>query len=343
MSNPFPATTSTPGRGAIELINVPPKSSALREVSYQYPLKLVAPAPLTAQDDVHVQTVYLLSYGGGLVGGDSIDLRVKLDHDTRIVLLTQGSTKIFKSPSSAVLTSQSTIVEVLSGAGLCYLPDPVQPFEKSCFEQRQTYHVLASGSPGQLKTGSICVLDWVSQGRKARGEDWNMWKYTSRNDIWLLSGQGENQRRRLLLRDNVILDPTGNKSPESNDLQYPSYAKQMHQQGVFGTLILFGPLTSLLATFFHNEFKLIPRIGGRKWDGSDDGQEPTEEEVRRELRQRQEAADGLLWSVASLRGCTVIKFGAREVEGGKRWLKTMLESDGSAIRHYGERALLCLK
>ncbi|KAF2225801.1 UreD urease accessory protein-domain-containing protein [Elsinoe ampelina] len=340
MTSPFPTATSTPGQGTIDLIQVPPLASALRQFSYQYPLKLVAPAPLTSDDEISIQTVYLLSYGGGLVGGDSIDLNVSLDHGVRLILLTQGSTKIFKSPSPAVLTSQLTTVRVLSGAGLCYLPDPVQPFEKSCFEQKQTYHIKASIESGTSSTGSMCVLDWVSQGRTARGENWNMWRYVSRNDVWLHSGEDEHAKRRLLLRDKVILDPNPGGDGSSTS---PSYAERMHRQGVFGTLILFGPLTTSLADFFHDEFKLVPRIGGRKWDGSDDGKEPTEVEVRRELRQRQEASDGLLWSVATLRGCTVVKFGAREVEGAKRWLKTMLETEGSVIRHYGERAMLCLR
>ncbi|PSK43091.1 hypothetical protein B9Z65_7045 [Elsinoe australis] len=340
MSNPFPSTTSKPGRGAIDLIFVPPRGSALRQVSYQYPLKLVAPAPLTTEDEAYVQTVYLLSYGGGLVAGDSIDLTITLDDNTRLILLTQGSTKIFKSPTANVLTRQFMSVRVTSGAGLCYLPDPVQPFEKSCFEQKQVYTLVASKSSEGSATGSICALDWVSQGRNARGEDWNMWRYASRNDVWLEMDQKDDTRKRLLLRDNLILDP---HAKTQSGTAIPSYAEQMHKMGIFGTLMLFGQLSESLARFFHQEFRLIPRIGGRKWDGSDDGQEPTEVELRREQRQGQEALDGLLWSVATLRGCTVVKFGAREVEGGKRWLKTMLEAEGSVVRHYGERALLCLR
>ncbi|PNS19287.1 hypothetical protein CAC42_2464 [Sphaceloma murrayae] len=341
MTSPFPTTTSRPGHGTIDLNFVPPKASALGQVSYQYPLKLVAPAPLTSEDEAFVQTVYLLSYGGGLVAGDTIDLTIALDHDTRLVLLTQGSTKIFKSATPSVLTSQLTTVHVHPGAGLCYLPDPVQPFERSSFEQRQLYRVY---SDGRSTIGSLCALDWVSQGRTARGENWNMWKYASRNDVWLEAGESTDARKRLLLRDNMVLDPQETKTKTKQKVsETPSYSAQMHGLGIMATLILFGPLTDSLSAFFHDEFKLIPRIGGRKWDSSDDGQEPSAAEVRREQRQRQEASDGLLWSVATVRGCTVVKFGAHRIEGGKWWLKHMLEAEGSVTRHYGERALLCLR
>ena len=316
MTNPYPSSTSTPGRGLIELRHVPPASSTLGQVSYQYPLKLVAPAPLQSPDNVSVQTVYLLTYGGGLVAGDTIDLDIKLASSTRLILLTQGSTKIFKSPSPGLVSTQATNVTLAPGAALCYLPDPVQPFAQSAFTQRQAYNV----QPG----ASLCALDWVCRGRAARGEDWNMSNYESRNDVWA--------ERRLLLRDNLVLRGKGEAG----------FADQMHGLGVYGTLILHGPAFEKLADWFRDEFKAIPRIGGRRWDG-DEPEKMGEKETWRAVRRRGEAEDGLLWTVATLRGCTVGKFGTRDVEGGKKWLRVMLEEEGSVVRHFGARALLCLK
>jgi urease accessory protein len=117
--------------------------------------------------------------------------------------------------------------------------------------------------------------------------------------------------------------------------------------GAFGTLILYGPIFASLAAFFMDEFKSIPRIGGRKWDNSNEADDAIRDldplMIRRKARQKQEASDGLLWSAALTRGCVVVKFGAREVEGGKRWLRSMLETEGSVIAQFGERCLLCLR
>ncbi|GAM86367.1 hypothetical protein ANO11243_043810 [Dothideomycetidae sp. 11243] len=342
VSNPFPSTASKPGRGIIQLNLIPPQSSTLAQVSYQYPLKLVAPAPLKAQDNVSVQTVYLLTYGGGIVAGDSIDLNVEIAENTRLILLTQGSTKIFKSPGPHIRSKQHTTVEIRPGAALCYLPDPVQPFERSCFAQRQIYKIISASEGSDRPIGSICALDWVTQGRTAAGENWNMWHYGSRNDVWLeaadLQAAGS---KRLLLRDNLLLQAHASEGADA--MQGNSFAEQMHGIGVYGTLILHGPVFEDLIRYFHEEFKAIPRIGARQWDAADEKAMPSSAELNRSARQSEETKDGLLWTVATLRGCTVVKFGAREVEGGKKWLRSMFGEEGTINRHFGERAMLCLK
>ena len=328
MSNPFLSSTSKPGHGRIHL-GIP----RLQTLSYQYPLKLVSPAAQHLSDASSrlVQTVYLLTYGGGLVAGDVIDLHVMLEPDTRLVLLTQGSTKLFKAPDRSVLSKQSMTVELAPGSALCYLPDPVQPFAFSNFEQRQIYDIRASVDGSQ--SGSLCALDWVSNGRPANGEDWSFYHYGSRNELYLASNEGQH---RLLLRDNVTLndhDITG------------SIAQRMDGQAVFGTLILRGPLLQPLAQFFMDEFKQQPRIGGRKWDSSS---ESGDEEIdpaagRRAARHRQATMDGVLWSAAAVRGCVIVKLGARSLEGGRTWLRSMLVEEGSVVRLFGERALMCLR
>ena len=334
MSNPFLSTKSKPGTGTIHLALLPPNTPRLRTVKYQYPLKLVSPAPVrTANEPYHlVHTIYLLTYGGGLVAGDVIDLHVTIESTTRLVLLTQGSTKLFKSPSRNVISRQCMAVDLAPGSALCYLPDPVQPFERSSFEQRQIYNVAVPSDEGAL-TGSLCVLDYVSNGRPANGENWSFFRYGSKNEIYLSLPDGT---RRLLLRDNILLDNDGNED---------TIANRMNGLAVLGTFILYGPLFRNLKQFFMDEFKALPRIGGRKWDSSSEsGDEDIDPaNIRRAERQRRETADGLLWSAASIRGCVVVKFGAREVEIGRRWLRIMLMEEGSVVREFGERALLCLR
>lgn len=333
MSNPFDSAPAVAGTGTIHLALLPPSTPRLRTLSYQYPLKLISPAPLRSQDRPHhmVHTVYLLTYGGGLVAGDAIDLSVTVEETTRLVLLTQGSTKLFKSPSHDVRSHQCMSVRLHGGAGLCYLPDPVQPFEKSSFQQQQVYNIMrTTTSVGD--DGSLCVLDWASNGRPANGENWSFHRYASKNEIYTT---GPDRSRKLLLRDSVLLDdnPFG-------------IAGRMDGLAVHGTLILYGPLFELLGHFFMTEFKSLPRIGGRKWDsGSESGEEADVDPavLRRGERHRRETAEGLLWSAATVRDCVVIKFGAREVEHGRRWLHGMLYEDGSIVREFGERALLCLR
>lgn len=335
MSNPFLSSASKPGHGTIHLALLPPNTPRLKTVSYQYPLKLISPSTFHTPDDQSrlVHTVYLLSYGGGIVAGDAINLNIILETNTRLVLLTQGSTKLFKAPSRDVLSKQCMTVEVAPASALCYLPDPVQPFERSNFEQTQIYNIVPSQDGAG--SGNLCVLDWVCNGRPANGENWSFFRYGSRNEIYISLPDG---KCKLLLRDNVILDDNGFDC---------SIAPRMDRQAIFGTLILFGPSMQSLGQFFMDEFKVIPRIGGRKWDsGSDcgDGDEDVEPAVARRLvRQRHESESGVLWSAASVRGCVVVKFTAPEVEAGKSWLRTMLVEEGTVRAMFGERAFLCLR
>ncbi|KAH6642013.1 UreD urease accessory protein-domain-containing protein [Boeremia exigua] len=329
--SPFASSTSKPGHGSIILEILPPDMPTLKAVSYQYPLKLIAPVPLPPPDYTPkadtprlVHTVYLLTYGGGIVAGDSIDLDVQMDHKTRLLLLTQGSTKIFKTEDPQVVSHQHMNVHLKHGSALLYLPDPVQPFAHTAFSQSQLYH-LNSGE------GSLCVCDWVTSGRSARGENWDIYEYKSRNEVWTIEASG---RKRLLLRDNLILDKHG-----QTDMRLSS---RMDGFSVFGTLIIRGPVFAAVAKFFLDEFEALPRIGGRNW-GDAVQTKPSRREQWRAERLERERKDGVVWSAANVRDFVLVKFGSTEVEGSRNWLRDMIKEDSSVLHAFGERALLCLK
>ncbi|KAF1837781.1 urease accessory protein UreD [Decorospora gaudefroyi] len=336
-TSPFGASTSKPGQGSIVLDILPPDKPVLRTVSYQYPLKLVAPDPLPppnyvkdADDSVDpaiprlIHTVFLLTYGGGIVAGDSIDLHVRVDSNTRLILLTQGSTKIFKTPSPELVSRQHMTVNLQQNSALVYLPDPVQPFAHAAFAQSQVYHL-------EKGRGNLCVCDWVTSGRSARGENWDMYEYKSRNEVWTAEETG---KRRLLVRDNLILDKHGKT-------EMP-LSWRMDNYSVFGTVIIRGPIFSSLSKFFLDEFEALSRIGGRNW-GDAVQPELLPHEQRRYERQQREKTDGLIWSAANVRGFVLVKFASREVEGSRKWLRDMMKEEGSLLHKFGERAMLCLK
>jgi urease accessory protein len=334
MSNAFSSVKSAPGCGVIHLALLPPHTPRLKQLKYQYPLKLVSPAPLWTNDEPAylVHTVYLLAYGGGVVAGDIVDLKITIEESTRLILLTQGSTKIFKSPDRTVLSRQFLTVDLYPDAAICYLPDPVQPFEKSSFQQQQTYLVHAANSEG-ARIGSLCVLDWVSNGRPANGENWSFHHYSSRNEIYLCHSDGH---RKLVLRDNMTLD----ERDASQGL-----ALRMECLAVYGTLFLYGHLFEKLGKFFMEEFKSTPRIGARKWDtDSDDGDDTALDPhtTWRNERHRTEKANRISWSAASGRDCVVIKFGSPLLEHARQWLYSMIAQEKSIVNAFGERALLCL-
>jgi urease accessory protein len=330
--SPFAGFTSVPGEGAIELSLLPPRKQVLKTLTYQYPLKLIVPDPHRAPNEQGdpITVIFLLTYGGGLVGGDRINLRVDLAAQTKLVLLTQGSTKIFKSPSRTVVSGQTIRVKVGRGAAVCYLPDPTQPFGESVYEQCQTFEVDTKGS------SSLCVLDWVNEGRKARGESWALHSWKGRNEVRELEPE-DKARGRLLLRDVVILSDN-QQAQQGNGL-----LDKTSGMGVFGTLIMYGPIFKNLGDYFMDEFSSQPRIGAKNWSGESSSRESLPEEVRRDKRQEQEQADGLLWTAARVRGFVLVKFGAREVDGARKWLAAVFRQEGSVEKEFGHQALFCLR
>ncbi|KAF4634637.1 hypothetical protein G7Y89_g3457 [Cudoniella acicularis] len=328
MASPFPPSSSAPGEGCLVAELTPQKTSALSTMTFQYPLKLISPSPSANQKSV---LVFLLTYGGGLVGGDQVHLTITVKSLSKVSIVTQGHTKIFKCPSPDVTTRQTLHVTIQDGAALCLLPDPVQPFGGSVYEQSQKFIVS--------ETGSLCLLDWVSAGRTARGEDWDFCKWNGRNEVW---SSGEETKPRLLLRDNVLLDGDA----LSGSKKY--LKKKMHGLDLFGTLVLRGPLVASLSAFFLDEFSALPRIGARDFRSQDTKDKDSilvlsHQEQWRKDRLSQEATDRILWSAAKVRGCTVVKFGAHTVEAGRTWIGNMLKEEGSIAASFGGDAIMCVR
>lgn len=323
--SPFAPSSSVAGAGEIVLALLPPGKQVLETFTYQYPLKLIAPDPHDSQEEKHVTVVFLLTYGGGLVGGDQINLKVELHGDTRLVLVTQGSTKIFKSPDRLVVSRQTLNVKVGPQAALCYLPDPTQPFAESVYEQKQTFYVEPDAS------SSLLVLDWVSEGRRARGESWTLWSWKGRNEVREFDPRSKG---RLLLRDSVILHDDG--------LGGTGLVDKSNNLGIFGTLIVYGPVFRSLGQSLVQSFANQPRIGAKNWT-STDSPYPSQAASGANLQMQQRQGEGILWTVATVRGFVLIKFGAKELDIARQWLGSLLREEGTVERVFGHQALLCLR
>lgn len=340
MGSPFPLSFSSPGEGHVVVQLRPPAISALSTFTFQYPLKLIS---LSSSSSSPSALIFLLTYGGGLVGGDAINLIITVLPDARLSLATQGYTKIFKSPSREVVSRQHLYTTIHSGAAVCLLPDPVQPFAGSVYEQYQVF-VLASGA-------SLCLLDWVYAGRTARDEDWDLWAWSSCNELWtgekekaLVSGSEKDSlvKKRLLLRDKVVLEG------DHEGMKGMALKTKMTGLGVFGTLVVKGPIMEDLAGFFIEEFTALPRIGAQDFrsqeseDVESSANLPPREKWRR-TRLTQEKEDDLLWSATRVRGSTVVKFGAKTVEGARSWIGSMIKEEGSIEKRFGDAALICIR
>ncbi|KAL2819122.1 UreD urease accessory protein-domain-containing protein [Aspergillus granulosus] len=352
VKSPFESSIAKAGEGRVVLSLLPPAIPSLSTLTYKYPLKLLTRSPgfvpqstlTSASQPVHL---YLLTYGGGLLPGDQIDVSITLEPQTRLVVTTpQGSTKIFKtetSPGRTLSDKSRQVLNVQIGkeAALCYLPDPSAPFKDSRYEQIQTFTI--DGTAKDSARSSVCVLDWVTQGRTSRGENWDFHVWKGKNEIWMTDkptasdDSARKSNRKLLLRDALILsDETQTNQPEQLDPAHPSKSlirERTSPHGVIGTLILYGPVFENLSSFFVDRFTSLPRIGARNWSSS----APAASESTPHYDSK------VTFTAARVRaGCVLVKFGAADFETAKDWLGTILREEGSIAREFGEEALLCL-
>ncbi|KAL2835352.1 UreD urease accessory protein-domain-containing protein [Aspergillus pseudoustus] len=304
------------GTGQIEVQSFA-GSSSISTLRSTYPLKLVSPP---CKPTHRAALAFTMSYGGGLVAGDSVDLTVTVRPKARLGLLTQGSTKVYKTKSSckdSMHSRQSLTASVEDGAALLLLPDPVQPFRNSAYDQRQVFALAAEAN--------LFVLDWVCAGRAARGEEWEFSEYTSRNEVWDVqdcAGSVKAKKKKLRLRDNLVLKEALSPSASFSS----NFRDEMDGLGVFGSVIMRGPLFRGLGDFFLAKYEQHPRIG-----------------LRRQGEDLCPSTSIKLWTAASIRGCVMVKFGARDVDSARRWLREMLVSEGTVEREFGPKALLCLQ
>ncbi|PLB51124.1 urease accessory protein UreD [Aspergillus steynii IBT 23096] len=355
IKSPFESSIAKPGQGTVVLSLLPPSNPTLTTLTYKYPLKLLTRAPgyvpqssalsCPTSRPVHL---YLLTYGGGLLPGDHIDVSITLEPQTRLVVTTpQGSTKIFKTEPNASVkgqrgtpahqlsdkSRQSVDVQVGREAALCYLPDPAVPYRGSRYEQIQKFTVDSTITK-ESKRSSLCILDWVTQGRSSLGENWDFHLWRGKNEVWAAD---ENGKKKLLLRDSLILDDEVDELCLEDDNETLSRSDLIRERtrphGVVGTLILYGPVFERLATFFMDRFTSQPRIGARNWSSSSPGA----------VESTPNYDSKVTFTAARVRaGFVLVKFGASDFETAKDWLGNILREEGTVFNEFGEEALFCL-
>ncbi|KAI6119004.1 UreD-domain-containing protein [Pisolithus croceorrhizus] len=198
-------------------------SVVFSELSSTYPLKLLSPR--LAHNDVAI--VYVMNYGGGLVCGDRIKLQVRAEGGSRLLLLSQGSTKVFKvrSPnrSSAHLGN----------------PTDGNPLENNATTQLMDVHVAPTSAVGFYlsKGASMVLLDWFTSGRKSLGEEWVFSRYFSVNEV---NVDGRRIAKDIMLLEEPLHDDTviGTRWPSSRR----SLSDRLKPYSCYATLIVCGPL-----------------------------------------------------------------------------------------------------
>jgi urease accessory protein len=172
--------------------------------------------------------VYLATYGGGLVGGDSLEISIDAGPGAAVLVATQASTKVYRSALGAAQRLNACADD---GSLLVLLPDPVTAFAGSRYAQEQ--HVELH------EAASLVLVDWLTAGRMASGERWQFDGYTSRTFV--------RRSGLLLLHDAISLIPGDG-----------SLAGRMNRFNCVATVVVTGPAVHAAASRLAGEISTAP-------------------------------------------------------------------------------------
>lgn len=304
------------------------------QLESRFPLRLLAPhaasqnATKTANLNAGIDStekgshkgigvLYVVSFGGGLVSGDQILLDIDVGSDTRLISLTQGSTKVYRErrghdPAAAglprpagPLSLQHMRYIVRPNATLVLLADPVTCFARSRYSQLQRVDLRCA------ETSSLVLLDWFTSGRLAVEagsgripEFWHFYLYHSRNEVRVAGD--------VLVRDVQWLEQ---ELPDVLGESNTDLGRRCGPYNCYATLILYGRECEALCDALAAEFKQIqqgqPLRGGATtvpdllWSLSNLQAEP--------------AAGGAQATVSRMPGA-VIRIASYETDTIKKWL-----------------------
>ncbi|XP_025083717.1 urease accessory protein D-like isoform X2 [Pomacea canaliculata] len=141
--------------------------------NHHYQLKILAPehAGLSV-----CRWIYPVNFGGGLVGGDHIDITVSLGDNCAALVTTQESTKVYHC-RDAQETQQNMEYFLHGTTFLAILGDPVVCFADAQFCQTQKVYMS--------EDSNIVLLDWLTAGRVALEEIWNFKSYQSLVEVYI--------------------------------------------------------------------------------------------------------------------------------------------------------------
>lgn len=187
---------------------VAPRGARPVELFQSAPLRLLFPEP--EPDECSIAA--LLNTGGGLAGGDRVEVALRLDPGTRLTLATAAAEKLYRSLGPA--TRIGIALDVAPGAALEWIPQETILFDAAGLERRT--EVALHGDARLLAVESLVF------GRAARGETIDR---LSLRDAWRIRRDG-----RLVWADALRMDAAALRHPLGFDAA-----------GAYATLLCAGP------------------------------------------------------------------------------------------------------
>ena len=265
-------------------------ATSLTEVAHRSPTRLI-PMPSSAVSRAGAALAAISSYGGGMVRGDRQDLDVTVGEGARLGLVTQGATRIYRRAGRLPQSSDdhddkhnssscrsNLRAKVGRGGVLVVAPDPLVPFSRSSFVQRQRFDLDADAS--------LLLVDWFGAGRVNNGERWDFDLLSSRCDLFRRSGgdgDGDGDGSVPFLIDSLSMDNRSRRQGRADSMDPFCFAASSDATfDAFASVILHGPAMEEVSARFE---QLSRSLASEHVRIRDVGRHHLDESAARQLKQ----------------------------------------------------------
>lgn len=158
----------------------------LKDAAFTAPYKVMAPF---LRPDGGIQVMPLCA-SAGIMKGDCQEFSFEVEEGASLEVRSQSFDKIHKMDGGSA--KRTITCQVGRNAAFCYSPQPVIPFAGSAFDSCLEIHLAD-------RTSRLFLLEIITSGRKAHGENFSYRRFSSRVTIYRAGS--------LIYRDSTRYEP----------------------------------------------------------------------------------------------------------------------------------------
>ena len=144
-------------------------------------------------DREKIPTYYLLQLGGGYIEGEKYKNIFRIKDNTRAIITTQASTKVYKCEHGNVVTQETTI-DLGENSVLEYITDTVILYKNAMYKQVNNIYLK--------DTSTLIYSDGITAGWSPEGEKFTYKKVQLKSNVYI--------NNKIVLLDNLIVNPREN-------------------------------------------------------------------------------------------------------------------------------------
>lgn len=151
---------------------------------------LIKLSPTIHLDSERVSTYFIVGLGGGYVEGEKYKYSINLKEDSRCIITTQASTKVYKCENEET-TAQETIINLEKNSILEYITDSVILYKNAIYKQVNNIYMDESAT--------LIYTDGITSGWSKEGDEFQYSNVQLKTSLYI--------NNKMVLLDNLLVSP----------------------------------------------------------------------------------------------------------------------------------------